>query len=316
MLISVRQYFALMRHRRGFVVGLGLVLLVACVCEIIAHTNLVWAASQEGERQLIAGFGDAFTIAFVLALLVDPAAQHQFATEWGRDLYWAIFSPDAPEEFRNALQGLAAPPGYVGRCTYELEFTDLNEPPDEMLTFSMRVSLSGVVLERRGFRPADRVFVVSGYKGIPSHYSYWSFEGEDGKRAEYTESEMRSLGALSLDDGGTTVLDQALLLHETRVPFRGKYKAERHVTVTCSRADYFPLFQARIVLTQVVIVKGRVIDDLDFTLTQLGRGPIPAKRVKRPDERMELHFESENVALPGQASVLSWQPKTSADPPE
>ena len=314
MFIRIRQYFTLMRHRRGFVLGLGLVVLVACVCEVIAHTNLAWAAGQEGERQLIAGFGDAFIISFVLALLVDPAAQHQFATEWGRDLYWAIFSPDAPEDFRDALQGLAAPSGYVGRCTYELEFSEVTERPG-LLAFYMKVSLSGVALDRRGFRPADRVFVVSGHQGVPSRYNYWSFEGEDGKRAEYNESEMKSLGALSRDDGGTTILDQSLLLHDTHVPFRGKYKAERHVTVTCSRSDYFPLFQARIVLKQAVIVKVRGVDDLEFTLVQLGSGPIPVNPVKRPDGHLELHFESEKVAFPGQASVLSWKPKVAADPP-
>jgi hypothetical protein len=103
MLNKLRQYLALMRRRRSFVIGLGIVLLVAIAFEVVAHTNLVWAAGQEGERALAAGFGDAFVIAFVLALLVDPAAQHQFATEWGRDLYWAIFSPNAPQEFRDAL---------------------------------------------------------------------------------------------------------------------------------------------------------------------------------------------------------------------
>lgn len=313
MLIRIRQYLALMRRRRGFVLGLGLVLVVACVCQVIAYTNLVWAAGEAGQRQLAAGFGDAFIIAFVLALLVDPVAQHQFATEWGRDLYWAIFSPDAPQNFRDALQGLAAPAGYVNRCTYELEFSELGEPSDGMLTFYLRVSLSGVALDRRGFRPADQVFAVSGHEGLPSHYCYWSFEGEDGNRAEYTESEMRSLGALSKDAGGTTVLDQSLLLHENRVPFRGKYKAERHVAVSCSRADYFPLFQARIVLTQVVIVKGPVVNELDFTLIQLGRGPIAARKETRPDGRVELHFEGGNVAFPGQASVLSWKPKVAAE---
>jgi len=316
MLVRIRQYFTLMRRRRGFVLGLGLVLIVACVCEVIAYTDQVWATGQAGERQLAAGFGDAFIIAFVLALLVDPVAQHQFATEWGRDLYWAIFSPDAPQDFRDALQGLAAPVGYVTRCTYELEFRELDESSDGLLSFYLRVSLSGVALDRHGFHPADKVLVVSGHGGHASKYSFWSFEGEDGQRAEYTESEMRSLGALSLDVGGTTVLDQSLLLHETHVPFRGKYKAERHVTVTCSRADYFPLFQARIVLAQVVIVKGQVVNDLDFTLVQLGRGPIAARKVTRPDGRVELHFEGEHVAFPGQASILSWRPKVVAGPAE
>jgi hypothetical protein len=315
MSVKIRQYAALIRHRRGFIVGLGLVLIVACLCEVAAHTNLFWSADQPGERQLVAGFGDAFIIAFVLALLVDPVAQHQFATEWGRDLYWAIFSPHAPQDFRDALQSLAAPLGYFNRCTYELEFSESEEPPGKLLNIYLRISVSGVTLARRGFRPAGRIFAVSGHEGIPSQYCYWSFEGEDGNRVEYNEDEMRSLGALSANRSGQTTLDQSLLLNEIRVPFHGKYKTERHLRVTVSRTDHFPMFQGMIILTQMVIVKGNVIDDLDFRLAQLGRGPIAPKRKTRPDGRVELHFEGKHVVFPGQATLLSWQPRVTVEDP-
>jgi hypothetical protein len=313
MLVRIRQYVALMRHRRGFIVGLVFVLVVACLCEVAAYTNLVWGAGQPGARQLAAGFGDAFIIAFVLALLVDPAVQHQFATEWGRDLYWAIFSPDAPPDFREALHTLAAPTGYFNRCTYELEFSESDERPGELLKIYVRISTSGVALNRRGFRPAGKIFALGGHQGTPSDYCYWSFEGEDGNRVEYNESEMQSLGALSANAGGHSTLDQSMLLHEIRIPFRGKYKIERHLKVTGARTGYFPMFQARIILAQVVIVKGDILSDLDFTLAQLGRGPIAAKRRTRPDGRVELHFESRDVVFPGQASILSWQPRVTAE---
>lgn len=316
MLDKLQQYLALMRRRRSFVIGLGIVLLVAIVFEVVAHTNLVWGAGQEGERALAAGFGDAFVIAFVLALLVDPAAQHQFATEWGRDLYWAIFSPNAPQEFRDALQALAAPVGYISRCTYEMDSSYLSGGAGKGMQLYVRVKLSGVTLDRRGFRPSDKVSVPSGHEGVPSHYRYWSFEGDDTDREEYTEAEMQALGAVSQDEGGRTVLDQSLLLHEqTRVPFGGRYKAERHVEVTSARSGYFPLSQDRIILAQAVVIKGPAATDLDFTLAQLGIGnrQILGHSEKRPDGNVELHFENPNVTFPGQASILSWKPKTTAE---
>ena len=314
MLDKLRQYLTLMRRRRTFIIGLGIVLLVAVACEVVAHTGLVWVAGQQDERSLAAGFGDAFIIAFVLALLVDPAVQHQFATEWGRDLYWAIFSPNAPEEFRDALQALAAPLGYIRSCTYEIDSSDPSQGAGKGIKFNVRVKLSGVTLDRRGFRPSDKVSAPGGYEGVPSHYRYWSFEG-DSDREEYTEAEMLALGALSQDEGGRTVLDQSLLAHErTQVPFRGKYKAERHVEVMAARSGYFPLSQDRIVLRQVVVIKGPVVIDLDFTLVQLGNRQILGQLEKRPDGNVELHFESANVAFPGQASILSWSPKTTGEP--
>ncbi len=313
---NLRQYLVLMGRRRPFAVGLGIVLLVAVVCDVIAHTNLVWGTGQESERTLAAGFGDALIIAFILALLVDPAAQHKFATEWGRDLYWAIFSPDSPQEFRDALQALAAPVGYISHCTYEIDFSDLSQGPDILLQVNARVKLSGVTLDRRGFSPSDKVSVTSGYKGMQSRYCFWSFEGSDTPREEYTEEEMEALRAVSQDQGGRTVLDQSLLIAErTRIPFRGKYKAERHISYTFARSGYLPLAQDRIVLKQIVVIKGPAITGLHFTLVRLGSGQIPDSPEirKRPDGKIELYFENEKVAFPGQASILSWRPKTTEE---
>jgi hypothetical protein len=294
-----------MKHRHVFVLGLGVVFLVAVVCELAAHTNLIWTVGSESWRELAAGFGDAFIIAFVLALLVDPAAQHQFATEWGRDLYWAIFSPDAPQEFRDALQVLAAPTGYIGRCAYEIAFSDSVGGPNRVLDFYLKVKQSGVTLDRRGFRPSDKVFAPSGYDGTTSRYCYWSFEGQDTDHEEYTEDEMQALGVLSHDRGGNVVLDQSLLPHQTRIRFQGTYKLERHIKVASARSGYFPLRQNLIVLKQVVIIKGPAVAELDFSLIQLGTGEISGQPHERPDGSTELRFESDSVAFPGQAMPLS-----------
>jgi hypothetical protein len=121
---AIKQYLALVKHRRGFVVGLLLVLAVAALCEVIGHTTWIGGSGSTDSRQLAAGFGDAFIITFVIALLVDPVAQRKFATDWGREIFWAIFNRDAPEEFRKALQRLAEPRVFVRHCTYELEFTE------------------------------------------------------------------------------------------------------------------------------------------------------------------------------------------------
>ena len=177
-----------------------------------------------------------------------------------------------------------------------------------------RVKLSGVTLDRRGFRPSDRVSAPSSHEG--SHYCYWSFEGDATGREEYTEAEMEALGAVSQDEGGRTVLDQSLLLPErVRIPFHGRYKAERHVKLTFARSGYLPLSQDRIVLRQVVIIKGTAVADLYFTLVRLGNEQIPncPKKETRPDGKVELHFENATVAFPGQTSILSWRPKTAAE---
>ena len=256
--------------------------------------------------------------AFVLALLVDPAAQHKFATEWGRDLYWAIFSPTAPQEFREALQALAAPVGYISHCTYDIDFSDLGHQADMSLQLYAKVKLSGLTLDRRGFRPFDKVSVPSGHAGC-SRYCYWSLEGDDTGFEQYTETDMEALGAISQDEGGRAVLDQSLLRPErVRIPFQGGYKAERHVKMTFARWGYLPLAQDRIVLRQEVIIRGAAATDLHFSLVRLGNEQTPdcLKKETRPDGTIELHFENAKVAFPGQANVLSWRPKTAAESAE
>src|SRR4051812_9692087 len=119
---AINRYLGMIRHRRGFLFAIALILLAGILCQVLAHTDWLLPLASESVRALIAGLGEALLIAAVLALLVDPVAQHQFATEWGRDLYWAIFSPHAPPDFREALQALAAPSGYITNCTFELRF--------------------------------------------------------------------------------------------------------------------------------------------------------------------------------------------------
>lgn len=314
MLKMISTYLSLIRRRRGFLAGLGILLLVAVTCEVVAHTKLVWTAGQESERALLAGFGDAFVIAFVLALLVDPFVQMQLSRDFGNTLVWALLNPDSPPRFQEGLLDLLKSLHvYIDCCTYEMHFTDLARDPDEGIQFTLHVKLSGVALDQRGFRPSDKVFVASGYKGIPSHYCYWSFKGEDTEVTEYSEAEMVARGALSTDEIGRTVLDQRNLLpKEKRIPFKGCYQAERHVKVTSARSAYFPLFQAPIVLSQKFVITGPAVAGLDFTLIQLGTQRRPQRRAKGG----ELHFKSDVVAFPGQASILSWKPKATVESAE
>jgi hypothetical protein len=84
MLIALRQYLSLMRHRRGFIAGLSLLLLIGGLCQIAAETHMVWTGTDAYSRQLATGFGDALIIAFVLAILVDPAVQPSSGGRAGR----------------------------------------------------------------------------------------------------------------------------------------------------------------------------------------------------------------------------------------
>ena len=311
---SMRKYLALVHRRPKFAVGLIAVFVVGILFEIAGNTGLAHIPEHGAYRQLLGSLGDALIVASVLASLVDPVVQHQFASEWGKDLYWAIFSPNAPPEFRDSLQLLAAPVAFISRCQYTLTFSHPVNGLTGFYELDWRIMVRGEVLNRRGYRLADRVFVVPRHDGTPTNYTLWRFDGDDGEPVFHDEGELKAMGALSVDVSGRTVLDQAKITGIERVPFQRKYSSERHLLTSRWTADYIPLFQPRIVLRQVVIITGAPVSELEFTVAQLGGTQAGFTTRTRENGELELRCELNDVSFPGQATLLTWKPKRPAPP--
>jgi len=260
---SLRKYLTLVHRRPKFAVGLIAVLVIGVLLEIAGNTDVAHIPSHGAYRQLMSSLGDALIVAAVLAILVDPFVQHQFASEWGRDLYWAIFSPNAPQDFRDGLQALAAPIAFISRCQYALTFSYPADGRKGIYELDWRIMLRGEVLDRRGYRLADRVFVVPRHDGTPTNYTLWRFDGDHSDPIFHDEGELKAMGALSVDLSGRTVLDQAKITDIERVPFQKTYFSERHLLTSRWAADYIPLFQPRIVLHQVIVITGAPVSELD-----------------------------------------------------
>jgi hypothetical protein len=311
----MRRYLTLVHRRPKFALGLVAVAALGVLCEIAAYSDVVHSAPGSLFRQLTGGFGDAFIVAAVLAVLVDPVVQHQFASEWGRDLYWAIFSPNAPQEFRDGLQALAAPNAFISRCQYELTFKYPDSGPADFYELDWRVLIWSEVLDRRGFRLADRVFVVPRHDGKPTNYATWRFEAEDIDPIAHDEADLAAMGALSVDVSGRTILDQGNIVDIPKVAFGKKYWSERFLQTSRWSNDYIPLFQPRIVLRQIIVVRGAPVRDLDFTMAQLGGAQVGFTAHPRANGELELKCELTDVSFPGQATLLTWKPKEAVRQP-
>jgi hypothetical protein len=291
------------------------VFVAGVLLEVAGNTDLAHVSSHDVYRQLLGSFGDTLIVAAVLATLVDPIVQHQFASEWGRDLYWAIFSPNAPQEFRDGLQALAAPTAYISWCQYTLTFSYPADGLDGFYEVDWRIALKGEALNRRGYRLTDRVFVIPRHDGSPTDYRLWRFDSEDSDPVLYDAGELAAMAALSVDRSGRTVLDQAKITGVERVPFKKRYSSERHLLTSRWAADYIPLFQPRIVLRQVIVLRGAPVSELEFTVAQLGGAQVSFTTRHREKGEVELRCELSDVSFPGQATLLTWKPKR-ADPPE
>ncbi|WP_212992258.1 hypothetical protein [Actinoplanes auranticolor] len=293
--------------------GLSLTLLAGIALTLLANSNIIQTGPGFPWKGVLNSLGEALIVAVVLSLLVDPLAQHQLAVEWGRDLYWSIFSPDAPDDFKEGLQALAAPSGYIRRCTYEINLSRSDNRRDDTVELEVLVRAEGVVLDRRGFRPLDTVFVFARHDGTPSEYKLWSFRSRHTKGVEYSGRDLQLLNALKIQSSGRTVLDQSTLTDAAKIPFRGEYENLRKVATTRRRSDYFPLFQNRVVLEQVFLIRGDAVDDLDISIVQLGGVTLDKNVEVRPDGSKVIEYRTSAVAFPGQASMLEWRPWQVAD---
>jgi hypothetical protein len=307
--IALKRYVTTIHRRWRFLVALVVIFSLGAL--LVFLSKHVIASGDEPWQGLSAGFGDALIIAAVVALLVDPVAQQQFATEWGRDLYWAIFSPQAPQSFRDALGNLAAPDAYIDKCTHVFTLSRPDETSD-VLTIDWQISIYGRALKRGRPLPWDgQVFVVRRHDGRPSVYTYWSFQVEESDKVEFNEEQLKKLAVIN-ERSGRCVLDQSKLPDVPAIPFNKQFWSNRHVVTTRKANDYLTLFQPKIVLNQRIVVRGQAASQFDFYVTQLGGSVGEAGEIKLEHETLPGGLEQRScdldaVAFPGQTTMLFWR---------
>lgn len=292
---------------RSFLVGIAITAAAGIALVAVGDTGLVWT-TENAWRQLLGALGDALVIAVVLALLVDPVAQIRFARRWGRDVFWAIFNPRAPDKFRNALKDLAAPKGYFRMSTYRFTLDWADEAHD-LLNVKLQVTVEATVLDPAGFNPSIIVRALMCHDGSPSRYVHWAFRGEDVQSAEFDEDELSAPGIQVQSSSGHTDLHQEKLKYKGIVPQGKTYVVDRTILMTRWKVDYLPVYQANVTLEQLVIVRGGAVPDLHCSVFQLAGPEMLREEETRPDGKMEIWYRLPSVSFPGQTSILEWKPR-------
>jgi hypothetical protein len=304
---SVSGRIATFIGTRSFLIGIMVTGVAGIALVAVGDTEFVWG-TENVWRQLLGSLGDALVIATFLALLVDPVAQIRFARRWGRDLFWAIFNPLAPDKFRDALKELAAPKGYFRICTYRFTM-DWADGSHDVLNVRLHVTVEATVLDPAGFNPSIVVRALMCHDGSPSRYVHWAFRGEDVRSAEFDESELSAQGIQVQSLSGHTDLHQEKLNYKGVVPQGKTYVVDRTILMERWKFDYLPVYQANVTLEQLVIVRGSAVSDLNCSVYQLAGPEMTREEVIRPDGKMEIWFHLPVVSFPGQASILEWRPR-------
>jgi len=126
----------------------------------------------------VAALGDALIVAAILSLIVEPYVRLRLMGEFGRDLFWAIFSPNAPNEFKQSLQELSAPRVYWLTCYWAITLT-WTDDTKTILTVDTEVEATGMCLDRHGYRPVGEAWVMATHDGSRPRYLHYRFKPHD-----------------------------------------------------------------------------------------------------------------------------------------
>lgn len=309
---AARPAFALVKAASAcFVIGL--------ICTYLSHSSNVpdWASrahlgSKGSLSSVVAALGDALIIAAVLSVVVEPYLRRRFTGEFGRDIFWAIFSPDAPPEFRKALQTQAQPDVYWLSCYWVVNLSWV-DGTREVLRVNVTVEATGKNLSRKGYMPDKPAWVLSTHDGKPSRYLRFRYKLQDSARPAIDLREPQIPPLKSSDDGRWYFLESQVIPADMTVPYQSNFEITREIETTRRASDFFPLYHGYTALAQELRICGPAFADLKIAA-------FPFEENARQDET-DLAGSAAvftcGVTFPGQATVIVWtlQPSEYFDTP-
>ncbi len=254
-------------------------------------------------REFATGVSEALFVSFVVAKLVDPFIKARFAKELGADLFWALTSVEAPAEFRTAVQKLASLGHYYRSCDWDLAFEWVDETK-QTLSVTISVRCNGVNLDRDGYRPPMRFWIMPSGPPFTSYHTSWSFEIPDlDVRQRLDKGHLEDLMA------DRRAWDE-VISEELVVPFKVSYLSFKEGVVSpCG--DMIPLISTYTSLKMRYCLHGPAARDLDFALKYTG--DQPAETTTGEDHQSGAQTTVVNgTTFPGQVAVVSWSRKAPA----
>lgn len=291
-----------------FLLSIELILWGTARKHIFTFPNL----NKDDTAKLVVAIGEAFLVALVLALVVDPYVKKRLMREGGYDLFWAAYSPDAPPELRQGLVALLKLRQYYRNViiTIEMEWKDASLR--DALKLKICVVSCGVNLERRGFKPASKKWVLSSPHGGESSYDLWGLSVPSvGQHIVLTKDDFeRAMDggpiAERAEDGTLFICEERMQI-EFSIPFEAEFVTERRATVFRAADDAFPIVHPGPALVGELRVVGSAEPDLNYDAFHAGLLPGTADWKALPNGGRVFPFGS--MTFPGQVTMLSWRLK-------
>ena len=263
-------------------------------------------------HSLVQGFGDAFLVTGVLALLVDPYLKRRMQQESGWSALFGYLNPNAPAGLREALKDLAVCQRYYTRAAWKITF-EWHDEPNRILSVTMEVTYTGINLDLKPYHPHGKPWVLASTDGYQSEYKRYSLSCPGHIEPVDVRDDALRVQTVVHDDG-SIYIEPAKLAPGRAIPPGARFEVVRCARMYRHISGYVPLQHDRYIESVPMTLEGAALKDLDVRVThprEEGR-QVPAewKRLASSPKKSESRMFGR--ATPGQITLVSWGPAASS----
>ena len=179
-------------------------------------------------KELAKSLAEATGIVLFVALAVEPVLRARFLEETRGDILWGLFNPDAPEDYRVALQHLAGTKHYHYIHRWDLNFR-WHDQQKSVLQVDRALTWEGLSYEKDGYTPRTIRWARSSLHPHKTEVLEWSLTvpGNDAWRSgnRFTSEELKTNQFLEVNDDGSISLHEERIAKSRRVPRAVSYTA-------------------------------------------------------------------------------------------
>lgn len=260
-------------------------------------------------HSLLASLGEALTVTFVIAVIVEPYMRRTFLSEVGGDTIWQILNPHSPPDYRTAMVKLLGHEQYYSSREWTLNF-DWEDESKGVLRIDATVFTFARNCSEKSF-PLDRpMWILDSCEGYTSSYLNFCINISDiRKREQRTSDQIR--GVTTVNDDGSSHVDVSALVGGLTIPSHTDYTIESTAVMYRHSNGYLPIVQSLPTLRQEFKITGRAADSLEIRL--LAPKVPSVQETLRPRDGGERQIKLDAVMSPGQVMLFSWKQHVEPD---
>jgi hypothetical protein len=262
-------------------------------------------------RSLVQGFGDAFLVTGVLAILVDPYLKRRMQQESGWSAVFGYLSPNAPEGLREAMKELAVCQRYYTKAAWKITF-EWHDEVRRILAVTMEVTYTGINIDLKPYRPHGKPWVLASTDGYQSEYVRYSLNCPGYiEPVDVRGEELRRHTVIQ--DDGSIYIEPAKLARGRLIPPGARFDVVRCARMYRHVSGYVPLQHDRYIERVPLSLAGGALKDLDVRVThprEEGR-QVPAEWKRLASSQSTTETRMFGRATPGQITLVSWGPAAS-----